>query len=57
MRKVADLSSSLADCHPRLIAARAELRDLRAKLSDEIRKFISSENNLISAAIAKERNL
>lgn len=57
LRKEADLSSSLGSRHPQLIAIRAELSELRGKLVDEIRKLINSQKTIISAAIAKEKNL
>jgi polysaccharide biosynthesis transport protein len=56
-RKIADLSQELGDRHPRLISARAELRDLQAKMTVEVNKVVQKLENEAAVARAREASL
>lgn len=55
--RVVQLSSRYNNNHPALIAARSEMRDLRARLTDEMNKIQSSRLNAIAIARANEDGL
>lgn len=55
--RVVQLSSRYNNNHPALIAARSEMRDLRARLTDEMNKIQNSRLNAIAIARANEDGL
>jgi len=57
VRKLAELQATYGERHPRIINATAELRDLRAKIADEVRKIAASTANEVSVARAREQAL
>ena len=57
VRKLAELQATYGERHPRIINATAELRDLRGKISDEVRKIAASTANEVSVARAREQAL
>lgn len=57
MRNLAQLQSTYGANHPRIINANAELRDLRAKIKDEVRKLAASTANDVAVARARENAL
>ncbi|MBK8175986.1 MAG: polysaccharide biosynthesis tyrosine autokinase [Rhodospirillales bacterium] len=56
-RKIADLSQELGDRHPRLISAKAELRDLESKITSEVNKVVQKLDNEAGVARAREAAL
>ncbi len=56
-RKVAELSEEYGDKHPRMINARAELRDLEQKISNEVNRIVEGLRNEVSVARAREASL
>ncbi len=52
-RQIADLSAQYRDDHPRMQQARAELRDVRAKIADEMRRLVAAAAN--QAKLAQEQ--
>lgn len=56
-RNLANLQSSFGPNHPKIINANAELRDLRSKIMDEVRKLASSTANAVAIARAREGTL
>ncbi len=56
-RKVAELSGEYGNRHPRLINARAELKDLQAKMSTEVNKIVQGLRNEVGVARAREASL
>ncbi|MFC3714018.1 GumC family protein [Sphingoaurantiacus capsulatus] len=54
VRKLAELQATYGERHPRIINATAELRDLRSKIGDEVRKIAASTANEVSVARARE---
>jgi polysaccharide biosynthesis transport protein len=56
-RKVAELSGEYGDRHPRLINARAELKDLQAKMAGEVNKIVQALRNEVGVARAREASL
>jgi polysaccharide biosynthesis transport protein len=54
VRKLAELQATYGERHPRIINATAELRDLRGKIGDEVRKIAASTANEVSVARARE---
>jgi capsular exopolysaccharide synthesis family protein len=54
VRKLAELQATYGERHPRIINATAELRDLRSKIADEVRKIAASTANEVSVARARE---
>ena len=56
-RKIAELSEEMGDRHPRLISARAELKDLQAKLALEVNKVVQKLENEAAVARARESSL
>ena len=57
VRKLGDLQATYGERHPRIINANAELRDLRAKIGEEVRKLASSTANEVQVARAREGTL
>lgn len=57
VRKLAELQATYGDRHPRIINATAELRDLRGKIADEVRKIAASTANQVAVARAREQAL
>ena len=57
VRKLAELQATYGERHPRIINATAELRDLRGKIADEVRKIAASTANEVSMARAREQAL
>ncbi len=53
LANIADLSQQFGDRHPKLIAARAQLADVRNNIAGEVRKIVVSLEN--SAMIARSR--
>jgi polysaccharide biosynthesis transport protein len=56
-RKLADLSQEMGDRHPRLISARAELKDLQSKAAAEVNKVVQKLENDAGVARAREAAL
>lgn len=56
-RNLAQLAQELGDRHPRIISARAELADIQAKITVEIRKIVSAVENDLSVARGREQRL
>ncbi len=56
-RKIAELSEELGDRHPRLISARAELKDLQAKIQSEVGKVVQKLDSEAGVARAREASL
>lgn len=57
IRKVSELESRYGDRHPRMIKAKAELRDLRLSIEREVRKIAQSLRNEVQVARVRERTL
>ncbi|PTQ13146.1 hypothetical protein CLG96_03170 [Sphingomonas oleivorans] len=57
LRKLAELQATYGERHPRIINANAELRDLRSKIQDEVRKVAASAANDVAIARARESTL
>lgn len=55
--RVVQLSSRYDDSHPAMITARGELRDLRARLADEVNKIQNSRRAAVAIAKANEDGL
>ncbi len=53
-RAIAELTGQIGDRHPKMIAARAQLDDIKAKIKSEIRKVILSLENTANIARARE---
>jgi polysaccharide biosynthesis transport protein len=53
-RKIADLSQEMGDRHPRLISARAELKDLESKIGAEVNKVVQKLESEAGVARARE---
>lgn len=56
-RKVAELQQEYGERHPRLVNAKAELRDVQAKLSSEVAKIVKTLENEAAVARAREAAL
>jgi polysaccharide biosynthesis transport protein len=56
-RKLADLSQELGERHPRLISARAELKDLQSKIGAEVNKVVQKLESESGVARAREAAL
>ncbi len=56
-RLVAELSTEFGDKHPRMINARAELRDLRTKVKIEVDKIVQGLRNEVAVARARSRSM
>lgn len=56
-RKIAELSEELGNRHPRLISARAELKDLQAKIQTEVGKVVQKLQSEAGVARAREASL
>jgi succinoglycan biosynthesis transport protein ExoP len=57
VRKLAELHATYGERHPKIINANAELRDLRAKIGEEVRKVAASTANDVQIARARESAL
>ena len=57
LRKLSELRTVYGDKHPRIINANAELRDLREKITLEIRKIAAATANDLAVADAREKSL
>lgn len=57
LRKLGELKANYGERHPKIINAEAELRDLRAKITDEVGKVAASTANDVSIARARESTL
>lgn len=55
--RAAELSAEFGPKHPRMIAVRTELRDLREKISAEVRKIVEGLRNEVDVARARENSL
>jgi len=53
-RNIAELSTTYGEKHPKLIAARAQLADVRGKIRTEIKKIVQSLENAAAVARARE---
>ena len=53
-RSIADLSQQYGDRHPKLIAAHAQLDDIRSKINGEVKKVILALENAAIVARSKE---
>jgi exopolysaccharide transport family protein len=56
-RKVIEMSNSYGERHPRLITARAELKDLQSKIAAEVNKIVQSLQSDAAVARAREGTL
>lgn len=56
-RKEAELAGRYGAKHPTLINTRAELRDIRAKISEEVQKIVQGMRNDVDIAAAKVSSL
>lgn len=56
-RKAAELAGRYGDRHPTIINARAELRDIRAKISEEVQKIVQGMRNEVDIQKAKVESL
>lgn len=56
-RKIADLSQEMGDRHPRLISARAELKDVVSKIGAEVNKVVQKLESEAGVARAREAAL
>lgn len=57
LRKVSELESRYGERHPRMIKAKAELRDLRLSIEREVKKIAQSLRNEVQVARVRERTL
>jgi capsular exopolysaccharide synthesis family protein len=57
LRKLSELKTTFGAQHPKIINANAELRDLREKIGDEVRKIGQSTQNELAVASAREAAL
>ncbi|MDV7339293.1 polysaccharide biosynthesis tyrosine autokinase [Terasakiella sp. A23] len=57
MRKVSELESRYGERHPKMIKAKAELKDLRKSIENEVRKIAQSLKNEMVVARARENTL
>jgi len=55
--RLAQLQLRYNDQHPQMIAARSELRDIRAKIAEEVGKIQNSRHNAVAIAKANEAGL
>jgi capsular exopolysaccharide synthesis family protein len=55
--KIAEMSASYGENHPKMIEARAQLKDLRARIDAEVAKITTSNQNALVVAKAKEMQL
>ena len=56
-RNLANLQATYGQNHPKIINANAELRDLRAKIMEEVRKVAASTANDVAVSRARENTL
>ncbi|MCK5274683.1 MAG: GumC family protein, partial [Alphaproteobacteria bacterium] len=56
-RKIAELLTEYGDKHPRMINIRAEMRDLRAKITSEVNKIVQNLRGEVSVVRARENSL
>ncbi|HEY4135892.1 MAG TPA: polysaccharide biosynthesis tyrosine autokinase [Alphaproteobacteria bacterium] len=56
-RTEADLAQRYGEKHPALLAARTQLRDVRAQIANEIKKIVASLTNNVESARARENAL
>jgi len=56
-RKVAELSEEFGERHPKMINARAEIRDLNAKVKREVTKIVKGLENEVGIARTREASL
>lgn len=56
-RKAAELAGRYGDRHPTIINARSELRDIRAKISEEVQKIVQGMRNDVDIQKAKVASL
>jgi polysaccharide biosynthesis transport protein len=56
-RKIAELSQEYGEKHPRMISARAEFRDIQTRIRGEVAKIVSSLENEVAVAQARQRSL
>ena len=56
-RKIAELSQEYGERHPRMIAARAEIQDIRVRIREEVAKIVSSIEGEVAVARAREETL
>jgi succinoglycan biosynthesis transport protein ExoP len=57
MRNINELSERYGEKHPKMIAARAELRSIRKKLALDVRRASTSLQNEFQLAVAKEKEI
>lgn len=57
LRRAAELSQEFGNKHPRMITVRAELADLRKKITDEVDKIIQNLRNEAGVARVREQTL
>lgn len=57
LRKLSELQAVYGEAHPKIVNAKAELRDLREKIRVEIEKIAASTANDLAVARARERAL
>ncbi len=56
-RKIAELQTQFRDGHPKMVLARAELADIRAKLQSEVRKIATQLQNEVDLVRSTEATL
>lgn len=56
-RKIAELTTQYRDSHPKMVLARAELADLRQRISQEIAKIAANLKNEVAVAQVRVDNL
>jgi len=54
---IGEMSASYGPSHPKMIEARAQLKDLRTRIDAEVRKITTSNQNALVVATAKETQL
>lgn len=55
--RIGEMSASYGPSHPKMIEARAQLKDLRASIDTEVAKITTSNQNALVVATAKETQL
>ena len=56
-RRAADLMAQYGDKHPRVIAVKAEIADIKAKIQNEVSKIIDALRNEVATQQARENSL
>lgn len=56
-RRLAELGQQLGERHPRMINAKAELKDLQNKIATEVNRIVQGQQNEVGVARAREASL